>query len=209
MNVEEAPRNSDNESKNNNRNENEDENGDGQENDGDEEDIELDINVDTVYDAYGIENKENERFANFDPSNFESDTIEDKLYNPNVSQYENEKIREMSFKMLDSWNDRLYSHLRTFRNYSPLFSNKDKLYDHSTRKMVFKNDELFTVKDVVVHVSKRNYNNPNNYIRLRFNADNITESNGTFDFFYKLTIMKNEIGGIWKKIKRSDFVAQR
>ena len=115
------------------------------------------------------------------------------MHNPNVSSYENEKLREMSFKMLDSWNDKLYSHLRTFKNYSALFSNKDKLYDHSTRKMVFTDDNLFVVKDVVTHVSKRNYTNPNDYIRLRFNADNIKETNGTFDFFCKLTIMKSEI----------------
>ena len=75
--------------------------------------------------------------------------------------------------------------------------------------MVFKNDELF----VVTHVGKRNYTNPNDYIRLRFNADNITESNGTFDFFYRLTVMKSEIlkkdkNSVWKDIKRSDFVAQ-
>ena len=88
----------------------------------------------------------------------------------------------MSFKMLDSWNDHIYSHLRTFRNYAPTFSNKDKLYDHATRTLVFKNDELFTVKDVVTHVSKRNYTNPNDYIRLRFNGDNITESNTTVHF---------------------------
>ena len=83
------------------------------------------------------------------------------------------------------------------------------MYDHATRTLVFKSDEIFTVKDVVTHVSKRNYTNTNDYIRLRFNGDNITESKGTFDFFYRLTIMKSEIGGIWNDIKRSDFVAQR
>ena len=43
---------------------------------------------------------------------------------------------------------------------------------------------------------------------MRFNADNIKEDNGVFDFFYKLTIMKSQIGGIWKDIQRKDFVKQ-
>ena len=60
----------------------------------------------------------------------------------------------MSFKLLDSWNDKEYSHLRTFRNYSPMFSNKNRLYDHSTRKMVFGDDEAFNIKDIVTSLGK-------------------------------------------------------
>ena len=113
--------------------------------DGQEDDIEIDITVNSNKNGNENENEngnewkdnyDREKYANFDPSNFEKDKVEEQLYNPNMSSYENEKMREMSFKMLDSWNDRIYSHLRTFRNYQPTFSNKDKLYDHSTRTLV-------------------------------------------------------------------------
>ena len=63
-----------------------------------------------------------------------------------------------------------------------MFSKQDKLYDQSTRTMVFVNDELFVTKDVVIHTAKRNYISPNDYIRLRFNCDTIRELNGESDF---------------------------
>ena len=118
-------------------------------------------------------------------------------------------MKEMVFKLMDSWNDPIYSHLRTFRKFDPMFSKRDKLYDHSTRTMIFGNDELFVTKDVVIHTAKRNYTSPNDYIRLRFNCDTIRESNGESDFLLKFDIMCRKIGGIWKDIEKKDFVSQR
>ena len=68
------------------------------------------------------------------------------VFNP-----EDPRMKEIVFKLMDSWNDPVYSHLRTFRKFDPIFSKRDRLYDHSTRQMVFNNDELFVIKDVVVH----------------------------------------------------------
>ena len=185
----------------------------GKENSNDDSDGDEDIEIDINGDSKSNEDKDSElgKYVNknFDPAQFQSNEIMgNKIDDPDLSPYENSKRREMAFKMLDSWNDKKYSHLRTFKDYAPMFSNKDRLYDHSTRSMVFDDDEIFVCKDAVTHLGKRTYNVPSDFIRLRFNADNIKEDNGVFDFFYKLTIMKFQIGGIWKDIQKKDFVKQ-
>ena len=185
-----------------NNNNNNNDNSENKEDGNGTEDVEVDMDSKEnknenkkEYDNYSVSSSSPFRIPNFDPFKYKESNInnEYEMYDPNQSIYEHEKMREMSFKMMDSWNDKTYSHLRTFRNYSPMFSNKNRLYDHSTRQMVFDDDEAFCIKDICTSLGKRTYNKPSDYIRFRFNGDNTLESNGTFDFFYKLTVMRSQI----------------
>ena len=156
------------------------------------------------------DNKEKETTSPQTPPNFQiqDEKDGDSKINDEINKYVLNKRKEMAFKMLDSWNDRKYSHLRTFRHFKPMFSKRDKLYDHSTKTMVFNDDEIFVTKDIITHTSKRSYNAPADYIRFRFSCDTIKEENGLFDFFYKFTVMRKEIRGIWDDIEKKDFAAQ-
>ena len=61
----------------------------------------------------------------------------------------------------------------------------------------------------MTHLAKRAHNKPDDYIILRFNGDSVKQENGVYDFLLKCGTFLKEIGGIFKFIKRRDFVTQR
>ena len=89
-----------------------------------------------------------------------------------------------------------YSHLKTFQYKNPEFSNKETIYDNSSKSIVTSDDKQFNTKDMVTHLAKQAHNKPDDYIILRFNGDSVRQGNGVYDFLLKCGTFLKEIGGI-------------
>ena len=111
--------------------------------------------------------------------------------------------------LVNSWRDSFYSHLKTFQYKNPDFSNKETIYDNSSKSIVTSEDEQFNIKDMVTHLARRAHNKPDDYIILRFNGDSVRQDNGVYDFLLRCGTFLKEIGGIFSLISRRDYVTQR
>ena len=118
-----------------------------------------------------------------------------------------ELTKEMEGKLLQSWHDFDYSHLRTFQYENPCFSTKTELYDNSAQTTTeMDSDPQFNLKDMVIHVAQHAKNDPNDFIRLRFSSSSIEKKNGNVDFMLKLGAFIKETGGIWEFVHKIDIV---
>ena len=110
--------------------------------------------------------------------------------------------------LIDSWHDKKYSHLRTF-SLLPDFSTNVEIYDNSSKTISnINNDPQFNVKDVVTHVSHQTYNDPNDFIRLRFTSSQFTMDDVPVDFYSRFGTMVHETGDIFNFAERTDYVMQ-
>ena len=118
-----------------------------------------------------------------------------------------ELTKEMEGKLLQSWHDFDYSHLRTFQYENPCFSTKTELYDNSAQTTTEMDaDPQFNLKDMVIHAAQHARNDPNDFIRLRFSSSSIEKKNGNVDFMLKLGAFIKETGGIWEFVHKIDIV---
>ena len=58
-------------------------------------------------------------------------------------------------------------------------------------------------------MAKRTYNDPNDYIRLRFSGQTISKTDDSVKFRQKFGIFKYQTGGIYSFVTQKDFVSQR
>ena len=119
-------------------------------------------------------------------------------------------LSKLESLLINSWSDKKYSHLRTFQSYPPCFSDRESLYDHASQKStLFENDDQFVLKDIVTHVARRTFHNPNDYYIIRLSSKSIDDNNGKHDQFFKFKHCAEEIKGIFELVDKKDFITQR
>ena len=112
--------------------------------------------------------------------------------------------------LINSWSDKTYSHLRAFQWYPPRFSDRESIYDHASQKStLMENDDQFVTKDIITHVARRSFHNPNDYYIIRLSSNSIDDTNGKHDQFFKFKHCAEEIQGIYDFVDKKDFITQQ